>query len=162
MSKLESGINKNNYKIENISKLIEKNALTFEGLAYEKNVRIFTDIDDDIMFNCNGIEINELVSILLDNAIKHSFNDEDIKVVLKNNKNDIQFSVTNKGDEIGEEDQEKIFERFYRVDKSRNRDNNRYGLGLAIAKNIVINHNGKISVESNNNNTTFKVILKKN
>lgn len=54
----------------------------------------------------------------------------------------------------------KIFERFYRSDESRNRDTNRYGLGLAIAKNIVKNHNGKISVESEKGITTFKVVLK--
>ena len=50
--------------------------------------------------------------------------------------------------------------RFYREDESRNRDTNRYGLGLAIAKNIVENHNGKISVESEKGITTFKVVLK--
>lgn len=54
----------------------------------------------------------------------------------------------------------KIFERFYRADESRNRDTNKYGLGLAIAKNIVKNHNGKISVESEKGITTFKVVLK--
>ena len=50
--------------------------------------------------------------------------------------------------------------RFYRVDEARNRNENRYGLGLAIAKNIVDIHQGKISVTSSNNYTTFKVIFK--
>ena len=63
-------------------------------------------------------------------------------------------------DSIPKEIREKIFERFYREDESRNRDTNRYGLGLAIAKNIVENHNGKISVESEKGITTFKVVLK--
>ncbi len=62
--------------------------------------------------------------------------------------------------QLPKEMQEKIFERFYRADESRNRDKNRYGLGLAIAKNIVTNHNGKIFVQSENNYTTFIVKIK--
>ena len=75
------------------------------------------------------------------------------------NKNNINIEITNTGDEIKNEDKEKIFERFYRVDKSRNRSENRYGLGLAIAKSIVNNHNGTIEASSNNNKTVFKIIL---
>ena len=84
----------------------------------------------------------------------------EINIVLKKQKNDVLMTVSNKGKEIPKEIQEKIFERFYRADESRNRDTNRYGLGLAIAKNIVENHNGKISVESEKGITTFKVVLK--
>ena len=54
----------------------------------------------------------------------------------------------------------KIFERFYCIDKSRNRNENRYGLGLAIAKNIVLNHNGKISASSYNKKLHLKFYLK--
>ena len=161
LSKLESGVSKNTYKIENISKIIEKATLTFESIAYEKNVLIDTSIEDNIMLKCSGVEINELMSILLDNAIKHSYKNTNINVILNNNKNDIRLEVINTGDEIKKEDEEKIFERFYRIDKGRNRSVGRYGLGLAIAKNIVLNHNGKISAYSHNGKTTFEVILKK-
>ena len=71
------------------------------------------------------------------------------------------MEVRNTGLPIKKEDEEKIFERFYRADKSRKRDSNRYGLGLAIANNIVINHNGTIKAYSKDSLTTFKINLKK-
>ena len=107
------------------------------------------------------VSIKELLSILIDNAIKHSYKNSTIDISLKSNGNNIVLLVKNRGDNSSSEDKDKIFERFYRVDKSRNRNNNRYGLGLAIAKNIVLNHNGEISVESDNHITTFKVVFKK-
>ena len=84
-----------------------------------------------------------------------------IKVTLTEQKNDIILEVINYGDTIPKEDEEKIFERFYRLDKGRNRSTNRYGLGLAIAKSIVNNHNGIISAHSEEDKTIFKIIFKK-
>lgn len=161
LSKLENGASINNYKNENISKIVEKTSLIFESIAYENNVRINTNIEENIFFNCSSEEIEKLISIILDNAIKHSYKESIILVNLYKDKNSIYIEITNEGDPIKEGDEEKIFERFYRGDKSRNRESNRYGLGLAIAKNIVTNHNGVIKAYSKDNKTTFKIILKK-
>lgn len=154
--------NQNNeqFAIEDFSKLIEKSVLTFESLIYEKNINLEYDIEENINTKCDGDQIKQLVGILIDNAIKHSSIKGEIKVKLKKEKGNIVLTVTNKGEEIAKEDREKIFERFYRTDKSRNRNENRYGLGLAIAKNIVTNHNGEISADSENGYTTFKVVIK--
>ena len=160
LAKLEEGNNKELYKETNLSKLVEKAVLPFESLAYEKNIKLNYNVGENILFKCNSDEIKELLSIMLDNAIKHSSKKGDIKVNLKNIKNDIVLEVINKGEPIPKGEEEKIFERFYRIDKSRNRNENRYGLGLAIAKCIVINHNGKILAYSNNEYTTFKIIFK--
>lgn len=160
LSKLENGINKQLYKNENISKIVNKICLTFESVAYEKSVGIDTDIDDNINYKCIKEDIEKLISILIDNAIKHSYKDTNIKVIMHKKKNSINIEVINSGDAIKKEDEEKIFERFYRVDKSRNRSDNRYGLGLAIAKSIVINHNGSIEAISSSGKTVFKVVLK--
>ena len=128
---------------------------------YEKDIKLDYKIEENIKFLCNGNQIKQLVSILLDNAIKHTYSKGKIEVELKKEKaNAIVLTITNQGKEIPKEEQEKIFERFYRIDESRNRNDNRYGLGLAIAKNIVTNHNGEISVISENGHTTFKIFFK--
>ena len=145
----------------NLSKIVELSILSMEVKAYEDNVKIKYDIENDINMLLDEVSIKELLSILIDNAIKHSYKNSTINISLKSNGNYIVLLVKNKGDNISSEDRNKIFERFYRVDKSRNRNNNRYGLGLAIAKNIVLNHNGEINVESDNHITTFKVVFKK-
>ena len=161
LSKLENGINIENYKEENISKIIEKIVLTFEAIAFENNVTIESKIESDIIFKCSKEEMEKLISIILDNAIKHSYKDSTIIVNTSSDKNSIDIDITNSGDPIKKGDEEKIFERFYRADKSRKRASNRYGLGLAIAKNIVTNHNGSIKAYSKDNKTTFKINFKK-
>ena len=152
---------KDELKLENLSKIIELSVLTFEGKAFEKNIKLNYDIKENINYKINSNDIKQLIEILLDNAIKHSDKNEVININLFETNNQIILNVSNKGEEIPNGSEEKIFERFYRVDKSRNRDENRYGLGLAIAKNIVTNHNGMISAKSKDGITTFKVIFKK-
>lgn len=160
LAKSENMDNKVNYSVNDLSKIIEKTSLTFESLIYENNLKLETNIEDNIIFNCNSDKIRELLGILLDNAIKHSLEESKITINLYNDKNNIILEVKNRGEPISKDEQEKIFDRFYRVDESRNRNNNRYGLGLAIAKNIVTSHNGKISVNCKDGYTTFKVIFK--
>ena len=161
LSKLENGVSIDNYKDENISKIVERISLTFEGIAFEQNINIETNIEKDIIFKCSKEEIEKLISIILDNAIKHSYKDSTITINLNSDKNTINIEITNSGNPIKPGDEEKIFERFYREDKSRKRDSNRYGLGLAIAKNIVTNHNGIIKAYSKDKKTTFTINLKK-
>lgn len=144
-----------------LSKIVEKSVLTLESLMFEKNINLKYKIDENIKIYSNSEEMKQLISILLDNAIKHSNEDGKIIVNLSENKNIIELEVKNKGKSIKEGEEEKIFERFYRSDESRNRDENRYGLGLAIAKSIVLKNNGNITAHSENGYTTFKVILKK-
>lgn len=145
----------------NLSKMVELSALTFEGKAFESNIKIDYDIDPNIEVKMSEKSIKQLVEILLDNAVKHSEEKSTINISLKEDNGLVELLVKNKGEAIPKGEEEKIFERFYRVDKSRNRDSNRYGLGLAIAKNIVLNHNGKISAYSSDGTTTFKVLFKK-
>ena len=142
----------------NLSDIIESSTLTFESLFYDNNIKLKYDITPDIKMLCNENLIVELMSILIDNAIKHSSEKGNVSVNLSKKNKQIILEVKNKGLPIKKEDEEKIFERFYKVDTSRNRNSNNYGLGLAIAKNIVERHNGEISAHSESGYTTFKVI----
>lgn len=147
------------YEKFNLSTKIETSAAMFESIAYEKQVKIITGIEKDIYINGNKQDFEHVLSVLLDNAIKHSEIDKEVKIELFKEKNSIVLQVKNYGEPILEEEKNKIFERFYRVDKSRNRSEKRYGLGLAIAKSIVDKYNGKIDVECKNRITCFRVIL---
>ena len=149
------------FENKNLSEIVELSLLAFEGRAYEENVKLKYDVQSNIYMSLDENSIKQLVEILLDNAIKHSLKGKIVNVILKVAGNDITLLVSNKGDTIPKEEEEKIFDRFYKIDKSRNRKKGTYGLGLAIAKNIVINHNGVISASSKDDITTFKVLFKK-
>ena len=134
-------------------------ASVFESMAYEKKVTIKTEIQENVKFNGNSQDLGHIFSVLIDNAIKHSEVNKDITVNLRKEKDRIILRVSNYGEEIPKEERENIFERFYRVDKSRNRNEKRYGLGLAIAKSIVLKYKGDITVDCKDGITTFKVII---
>ena len=160
LAKSESVDDKAQFSVGNLSKVVEMSTLTFEGIMFEKGVMLEDNIEEGIELSMNQYQIKQLMSILIDNAIKHSEKGGEIKVSLQRDK-DIVLTVTNKGEGIPKGEEEKIFERFYRADESRNRNENRYGLGLAIAKNICASHSADISAKSENGYTTFTVIFKK-
>lgn len=139
----------------NLSDSIMNQVLSFEAVIYENNLKIDCNIEEGIIFNADKEEINQLIGIFIDNAIKHSFKDTCVKVEVLLRKQRVILSVENTGETIPKEDLEKIFERFYRVDKSRERERGGYGLGLSIATSIVNKYKGNIKAESENNITKF-------
>ena len=141
------------------SHLVSGEALPFESVAFEKGLELKTDISDNIKVTGNTTQLKQLVSILLDNAIKHTSEKGDVFCKLIKENNFAKISVINKGDEIPKEHRKKLFERFYRVDDARNSESNHYGLGLAIAKAIVDSHKGKIEVLCYDGLVEFQVKL---
>ena len=141
------------------SRLVRGEMLPFESVAFEKRLMLHSDIVDGIELVGNSTQLKQLISILLDNAIKHSTTKGEVHLSLKKEHDIVKLSVINSGDEIPLEQRKKIFERFYRVDTARNSDGNHYGLGLAIAKAIVSTHRGKIDVMCYNGLVEFKVEL---
>lgn len=146
-------------KIFDVSKETEMTISMFESMAYERNVKLSSKIQENIMVNGNKEDIEHILSTLIDNAIKHTESGNEVIVELSKEKNELIIQVKNEGKEIPEKEREKIFERFYRIDKSRNRNEKRYGLGLAIAKSTVKKYNGNIKVLYKNGFTIFKVNL---
>lgn len=159
LAKIENIDNLKEYKQFNLSKEVEIILSMFESMAYEKQVIIKNNIASNITMNGNKEDVEHIVSVLVDNAIKHTESKKQVIVVLKKEKNEIILEVKNMGEQIPEQEREKIFERFYRASKSRNRKEKRYGLGLAIAKSTVQKYNGSIEVHYKEPFTSFKVII---
>lgn len=130
----------------NLSRLVYGEMLPFETVAYENGLIINSNITENIWVNGNSVQLKQLISILLDNAIQHGGSGKEIDLTLKKEKNQATLSVANAGDAIPPEQKELLFERFYRMDAARTGVNNQYGLGLAIAKAITVTHKGSIYV----------------
>ncbi|MDF2545987.1 MAG: Integral rane sensor signal transduction histidine kinase [Anaerosolibacter sp.] len=144
----------------NLSELVENVILTMEAVFFESNVSLKYDIEPHLMIHGNREQIQQAAMILLDNAIKYTNPKGIIDISLKKHHKHIVLSVSNTGEGISLEHIHRVFDRFYRPDKSRVRQTGGYGLGLAIAKTIINQHNGKISVKSIPNDiTTFHVEL---
>lgn len=145
----------------NLSELVESTTLTFEALAYAKEITVDYDITPEIFADIDENQFSQVFHILIDNAIKYTPTAGKIYIKLDCIHNNIIYSITNSGDGIRKEDIDNIFDRFYMGDKSRSANEKSFGLGLSIAKTIVENHQGKIYCESEENgNTTFFIKIK--
>ena len=129
-----------------LSRLVYGETLPFETVAYESGLCLTSDIEEGIHVYGNSVQLKQLTSILLDNAIRHSSDGKEILIRLYKEKASAVLSVVNYGQEIPTDQRQYLFERFYRTDAARAGDVNNYGLGLAIAKAIVDAHKGSIGV----------------
>lgn len=159
LAKIENVDDIKEYKTFDISKEVSIIVSMFESMAYEKRVKLSSNIQENVMLNGNKEDIEHIISTLLDNAIKHTGPEKEVVVELVKEKNEIIMQIKNMGNPIPEEEREKIFERFYRIDKARSRKEKRYGLGLAIAKSTVEKYHGKIEVLYKDGFTIFKVLI---
>ncbi len=145
----------------NFTQLVEGEILPFESIAYEKGLTIVSKLQSDVNVYGDSEQLKHVISVLVDNAIEHcNKKSSEIEVLLKKEfLGYARLRVINSGEAISKSAQEKIFERFYRLDKSHNSECAHYGLGLAIAKNIVDSHKGKINVLCYNGKVEFQVLI---
>ena len=130
------------------------------ALARGRGVDITMQGKEEVYVQGDKVRLGRVLLNLVDNAIKYTPKGGRVILSLAKKGDDAHISIKDTGIGISKEDQEKIFERFYRVDKSRSREVGGTGLGLAICKRIVEAHGGRISVESEiGKGSTFTVIL---
>ena len=139
--------------------LSEEVCETLADAAKLKDVSLEVTGDDGVI---NGVRrlLYEVVYNLCDNAIKYNNQGGQVKVSVSEQQGAVQISVSDNGIGIAPEHQDKVFERFYRVDKSHSKQSGGTGLGLSIVKHAVQYHHGKISVESElNKGTTISILF---
>ena len=160
-----------NDKIE-IQGLIEEVLTDLEPLAQEKNIELIQktqsesdgradgteESEEELILTGSDILIYRMIYNLVENAIKYNQINGTVTVSAKREKNEVVLTVADTGNGIDESFREQIFEPFFRVDKSRSRELGGVGLGLAMVREIVRAHDGKIEVRGNEQGgTTFEV-----
>lgn len=142
-----------------ISALVEEVLADLEPLAQEKGINLIEKCDNVLLMG-SDILIYRLVYNLVENAIKYNFSGGTVTVTATQQNSQLHLTVEDTGNGIPEELKERIFEPFFRLDKSRSRELGGVGLGLALVREIVRVHNGSILVKNNaNSGTTFEVIF---
>lgn len=144
----------------NLTDLIEEVVEKLKPLAKQKQLTVNIRAPQNFEVYMDYERIFRMVANLVDNAFKYNVDNGVVEISCKREDNNVVLTISDTGIGIPEENIHSIFERFVRVEKSRTRGSGGFGLGLALVKEIVELHKGKIEVESTiNEGTTFKVIL---
>lgn len=162
ISMIESGEMRMSYRYFDINNFIQNILSEFIPMAEEKNIKLtFNPTKDGLQVFGDKDKLRQVLVNLLQNAIKYT-DEGSIEILLTEEKKVVNIAVKDTGIGIPEEDLNRVFERFYRVDKARSRAVGGTGLGLAIVKHIIEAHNSKIVVQSKlNEGSTFSFKLKK-
>ena len=149
LSKIEAGEVKLNPKVYDVSAQIFETLLSFEKRIDEKNISIegFEDMSNVKLMGDRDL-IQQVIYNLLDNAVKFTPENGTRRVFAENSENLTRVTIRNTGAGVKAEEISRIFERFYKVDKSRSFDTKGVGLGLYIVKTIINMHDGEISASS--------------
>lgn len=151
-------INKNNIDLVMLlQQLIEE----FYPMLEERHLKLDISKPNSLIYNADGDKLARAFGNLLKNAINYSYENTIITINMIENANDIEIVFKNKGATIPKYKLERIFDKFYRGDESRQTNNGGTGLGLAITKEIIELHKGTICAKSNDEIIEFQIILKK-
>ncbi len=159
ISRTDSGVVKLALLPVNIQEIVEEAADLFTPAAEDKNISIcaVNKSPGAVMVNGDRSKLQRVVADILDNAVKYSTPGGKITLSVSSDKSNVKIKISDTGKGIGKKDIPKIFDRFYRCDKSRSTPGNGLGLSLAIA--IIRALGGTISVKSSDSGTTFTICL---
>ena len=141
--------------------LLKKTLDGFMQSIENKSVELKTEIKSDLKLNADPTQIEQLFSILLDNAVKYVDNGGRIYVSLYESDRHVKLEFFNTCAELPDAEPDKLFDRFYRGDKARTQKNGGYGIGLSVARSIVEANRGTIDAEFADNGVKFKIRFKK-
>ena len=143
----------------NLSDCVETTVLSYEAIFYENGKSFCYDIAPELYVQGNEGQIKQLTTILLDNANKYSSDDGNIKLSVTAAGKHIQLAIVNDCEPITDEQMSHLFDRFYTIDPSRNKNTAGNGLGLSIAQIICRTHGGNITAEYADGRITFTATL---
>lgn len=147
------------YSTINLTRLLEQLIFEFKPMLQEKNLLCNLNADNEILLQCDADKLQRVFDNLLRNAVAYSFPDTQINIEQEKQSDYVVIRFTNHGNTIAPKDLERIFEQFYRLDVSRNTNDGKAGLGLAIAKEIITLHGGTITAGSENEMIEFTVTI---
>jgi two-component system phosphate regulon sensor histidine kinase PhoR len=143
-----------------LSVLIQGAVRVCDPLAEKKQIQIQMTCPEDLMVRVDPVLMEQAIVNLVENAVKYSPENARVDIIARSSGKDIEIDVKDAGAGIARDHLPKIFNRFYRVDKGRSRQEGGTGLGLAIVKHIIQYHNGQITVSSvKGKGTTFHIRL---
>ena len=145
-----------------INELVRLSLISFEQRITDKNIHVEANfMYESEVVNADRDSIQRVITNLVDNAIKFTKHGGTVRVSTSRSGDFTEVSVFNSGSFISPEDRKKIFDRFYKTDKSRGEDKSGVGLGLHIVKSILSEHGGNITVDSDENGTVFTFKIKR-
>lgn len=159
LSRLEGGA-RPSLTDELVSDIVDEVVERVQPLAESRDVDFVLDIPDEIVVPVDRRQVLTALTNLVDNAVKYSDRNEKVEITARSTSTHVLLAVTDHGIGIPKHAQERIFERFYRVDRARHRETGGTGLGLAIVRHVATNHDGYVRVTSTEGEgSTFELAL---
>lgn len=145
----------------NLLKIINKALKNIKPMAKKKNIKLKVNVSKNLNVYGDKTSLTELITIFLDNAVKYTKKNGQVKLSAKKNKKSVVIKIADNGFGISKKDLPYIFKRFYRADSSRSKVKTKgFGLGLSVAKKIIKQHKGSVLVQSQlKKGTTFIIKL---